>query len=54
MKMKSKKINIWQTKFIMPALKESLEKLNPLIMMSKSRDVHRGDGNHCNNVYCHV
>jgi K+-transporting ATPase ATPase B chain len=34
MKMKSKKINIWQTKFILPALTESLKKLNPLIMIS--------------------
>jgi len=25
--MKSKKINIWQTKFILPALKDSLKKL---------------------------
>jgi K+-transporting ATPase ATPase B chain len=32
--MKSKKINIWQTKFILPALTESLKKLNPLIMIS--------------------
>jgi len=31
--MKSKKINIWQTKFILPALKDSLKKLNPLIMI---------------------
>ncbi|MHB8138476.1 MAG: potassium-transporting ATPase subunit KdpB [Smithellaceae bacterium] len=31
--MKSKKINIWQTKFIIPALKESLTKLNPLMMI---------------------
>ena len=31
--MKSKKINIWQTKFIIPALKDSLKKLNPLIMI---------------------
>jgi K+-transporting ATPase ATPase B chain len=33
MKMKSKKINIWQVKFIMPALKDSLAKLNPLVMI---------------------
>ncbi len=33
MKMKSKKIKIWQTKFIIPALKESLKKLNPLMMI---------------------
>jgi K+-transporting ATPase ATPase B chain len=33
MKMKSKKINIWQLKFILPALKDSLKKLNPLIMI---------------------
>jgi K+-transporting ATPase ATPase B chain len=33
MKMKSKKIKIWQTKFILPALKESLKKLNPLMMI---------------------
>jgi K+-transporting ATPase ATPase B chain len=32
--MKSKKINIWQLKFILPALKESLAKLNPLIMIN--------------------
>jgi len=31
--MKSKKINIWQAKFILPALKDSLTKLNPLIMV---------------------
>ena len=31
--MKSKKINIWQLKFILPALKDSLKKLNPLIMI---------------------
>jgi K+-transporting ATPase ATPase B chain len=34
MKMKSKKINIWQLKFILPALKDSLAKLNPLIMIN--------------------
>jgi K+-transporting ATPase ATPase B chain len=33
MKMKSKKIKIWQTKFIIPALKESFTKLNPLAMI---------------------
>jgi K+-transporting ATPase ATPase B chain len=33
MKMKSKKINIWQAKFILPALKDSLAKLNPLVMV---------------------
>lgn len=32
--MKSKKINIWQTKFIFPALKDSLAKLNPVIMLN--------------------
>ena len=31
--MKSKKIKIWQTKFIIPALKESFIKLNPLMMI---------------------
>ena len=31
--MKSKKINIWQLKFILPAMKESLTKLNPLVMI---------------------
>ncbi|KAF0154777.1 MAG: K+-transporting ATPase ATPase B chain [Syntrophaceae bacterium] len=31
--MKSKKINIWQAKFIMPALTDSLKKLNPLMMI---------------------
>ena len=31
--MKSKKINIWQLKFILPAMKESLTKLNPLAMI---------------------
>lgn len=31
--MKSKKINIWQLKFIIPALTDSLAKLNPLIMI---------------------
>jgi len=31
--MKSKKIKIWQTKFIIPALKESFTKLNPLAMI---------------------
>ncbi len=31
--MKSKKINIWQLKFILPALKDSLTKLNPVIMI---------------------
>ncbi|MGD0020679.1 MAG: potassium-transporting ATPase subunit KdpB [Smithellaceae bacterium] len=31
--MKSKKINIWQTKFILPALKDSLIKLNPVRMI---------------------
>ena len=31
--MKTKKIKIWQTKFIIPALKESLKKLNPLMMI---------------------
>jgi potassium-transporting ATPase ATP-binding subunit len=30
--MKSKKINIWQSKFIIPAVKDSLRKLNPLVM----------------------
>src|SRR4030042_789427 len=33
MKMKSKKINIWQWKFIIPALKDSLTKLNPVRML---------------------
>jgi K+-transporting ATPase ATPase B chain len=32
--MKSKKINIWQLRFILPALKESLTKLNPLVMIN--------------------
>jgi K+-transporting ATPase ATPase B chain len=31
--MKSKKINIWQLKFILPAMKDSLAKLNPLAMI---------------------
>jgi K+-transporting ATPase ATPase B chain len=31
--MKSKKINIWQLKFILPALKDSLTKLNPVRMI---------------------
>lgn len=30
--MKSSKINIWQARFIIPALKDALKKLNPLIM----------------------
>ena len=45
MKMKSKKINIWQAKFIFPALKDSLVKLNPLVMIQNPGDVHSGDGN---------
>jgi len=31
--MKSKKINIWQLRFILPALKDSLTKLNPVTMI---------------------
>jgi K+-transporting ATPase ATPase B chain len=31
--MKSKKINIWQSKYILPAIKDSLKKLNPLVMV---------------------
>jgi len=31
--MKSKKIKIWQTKFIIPAFTDSLKKLNPLMMI---------------------
>lgn len=30
--MKSKKINIWQSRFIIPAVKDSIKKLNPLAM----------------------
>jgi len=30
--MKATKINIWQSRFIIPALKDSLKKLNPLVM----------------------
>ena len=30
--MKSKKINIWQAKYVLPAIGDSLKKLNPLVM----------------------
>ncbi|MBP7230467.1 MAG: potassium-transporting ATPase subunit KdpB [Syntrophaceae bacterium] len=30
--MKAKKINIWQSRFILPALKDSVKKLNPAVM----------------------
>jgi len=31
--MKAKKINIWQSRFIIPALKDSVRKLNPVVMV---------------------
>jgi potassium-transporting ATPase ATP-binding subunit len=30
--MKATKINIWQARFVIPAVKDSLKKLNPLVM----------------------
>ncbi|HLZ20164.1 MAG TPA: hypothetical protein VKO67_11135, partial [Smithellaceae bacterium] len=31
--MKAKNINIWQTRFILPAIRDSIIKLNPIIML---------------------
>ncbi len=32
--MKAKKINIWQAKFVIPAIRDSVKKLNPLVMIA--------------------